>query len=75
MGFQIIDTEGGTSRSEVPDQDLGNIDHKHSQISRIVNRGLVDIHKIFQPPELFSVAEIEFNLETEAIIVNQFVIS
>ena len=74
MGFQVIDTEGRTSRAEVTDQELGNIDHKHGQVSRIVNRGLVHIHKIFQPPELFGVTKIELDLETEAIIVNQVII-
>ena len=75
MGFQIIDAEGRTGWSQVTDQDLRNVDHKHRQVSGIVNRGLVDIHKIFQSPELFGIAEIELNLEAEAIIVNQFVIS
>ncbi len=48
---------------------MGNIDHKHSQIGGVVNRELVNIHKIFQAPKLFGVTEIEFNLKTEAIIV------
>ena len=75
MCLEVIDTESRTGRAEVADQDLGNVNHKHRQVSRIVNRGLVDIHKVFQSPKLFGIAEIEFNLETEAIIVNQFVIS
>ena len=54
---------------------MRQVDHKHSQIGRIVNRDLVDIHKIFQPPELFGVAEIELDLEPEAVIVNQLIVS
>ena len=73
VGFEVVDTESGTSWLEVTDQDLGNIDHKHSQISRIVNRDLVDIHKIFQPPELFGVAEVELDLETKTVIVDEFI--
>ena len=64
LGFQVVDTKGWTSRSEVTDQELGNIDHKHCQVSGTVNRGLVDIHKIFQPPKLFGVTKIELDLET-----------
>jgi len=73
MSFEIIDTESGTGWPEVTDQDLGDIDHKHRQISGIVNRGLVDIHKIFQTPKLFGVAEVEFDLETKAVVVDEFI--
>ena len=72
-GFEVVDTESGTDGSEVTDQDFGNIDHKHGQISRIVKGDLVDVHKIFQSPVLFSVAEVEFNLEAEAVIVDEFI--
>ena len=61
--FEVVDTESRIIWSEVTDQDVGNIDHKHSQIGRIVNRELVDVHKIFQSPKLFGVAEVEFDLE------------
>ena len=54
---------------------MGQVDHKHSQVGRITNRSLGDIHKVFQPPELFSITEIELDLEPEAVIVNQFIIS
>ena len=73
MSLEIVDAEGGISGSELFEQDQRNINHKHSQISGIVNRDLVDIHKIFQPPKLFGVAKIEFDLETEAVIVDKFI--
>ena len=74
VGFKIVDTESGMSRSNLLNKDVRNINHKHSEVSGIANRKLVDIHKIFQAPELFGITKVEFNLETEAIIVNQFVI-
>jgi hypothetical protein len=52
----------------VTKQDLGNVDQKHGQVSRIVNRGLVNIHKIFQPPELFVITEIELDLATSTML-------
>ena len=73
MSFEVVDTEKGTGWSEVPDQDVRNIDHKHGKISGIVNGSLVDVHKIFQTPKLFGVAEVEFDLETKAVIVEEFV--
>ena len=42
-------------------------------MSGIVNRELIDIHKIFQAPKLFSVTEVEFDLETKAVIVDEFI--
>lgn len=73
VSFEVVDTESGAGRSEVVDQDVGEIDHKHGQIRSIVNRSLVDVHKIFQAPKLFGVTEVELDLETKAIIVDQFV--
>ena len=72
VGFEVIDAEGGLGGSELLDEGVRNINHEHSQISGIVNRELIDVHEIFQPPELFSIPEVEFNLKTEAIIVNEF---
>ena len=73
MSLEIIDAERGISRSKLINQNQRNINHKHRQIGCVINRELVDVHKIFQSPKLFSVAEVELDLETEAIIVNQFV--
>ena len=69
VGFEVVDTEGRVSWSEVTGEHLCQVDHEHRQIGGIVNRELLDIHEIFQTPELFSVTEIELDLETEAIIV------
>ena len=70
VGFKIVDAESGMSWSNVLNKSVRNINHKHSKVSRIVNRELFKVHKIFQTPELFGITEIEFNLEPEAVIVN-----
>ena len=72
-GFEVIDIESGTIGSKVTDEKLRNIDHKHSQISRIVEQDAVDVHKIFETSKLFGVAEVEFDLEAEAVIVDEFI--
>ena len=46
-----------------------------SKTCSIGNGSWCDIHKVFQAPELFGVAEAKLDLETQAVIVNQFVIS
>ncbi len=74
MGLEIVDTEEGASGSEMAYQGLRDIDHEHSQVGAIVNGDGFDIHEILQAPELFGVAEVELDLETQAIVVNELVI-
>ena len=53
--------------SKVTHQAMRKIDHEESEIHRISHSSLGDIHKIFQPPELFGISEIEFNLEPQRV--------
>lgn len=75
MSLQVIDTESGTGLLKISQQKPRQINHKHRQVSGIVNRTLLDIHKVFQAPELFGVPKIELELEPEAVILNQWLIA
>ena len=74
MSLKIVDTEERASGLEMAYQGLRDIDHEHSQVGAIVNRDGFDIHEILQAPELFGVAEVELDLETQAIVVDEPVI-
>ena len=54
---------------------LGEIDHKEGKANGIGDRRLFDIHEILQAPELFGISEIELDLESELVVVNELVIS
>jgi hypothetical protein len=74
VSFEVNDTEGRASGSEVGYQGLRDINHEHSQVGAIVNGDGFDVHEILQAPELFCVPEVELDLETKAIVVNESVI-
>ena len=75
VSFEVNDTEGRASGSEVGYQGLRDINHEHSQVGAIVNGDGFDVHEILQAPELFCVPEVELDLETKAIVVDELVIS
>jgi hypothetical protein len=47
---------------------------KKRQVHSIGNRSFLDVHKIFQAPVLFGSAEIELDLETQTVKLDQFFI-
>jgi len=53
---------------------LRNVDHEQRQVEGIGERYFLDIHKIFQAPKLLGVAEIELDLETQAVVINDLVV-
>ncbi len=57
----------------IAQQDIHQVHHKEREIGRIGDRRACHVHEIFQPPVLFSIAEGEFDLESQAVIVDEFV--
>ena len=50
----------------------GDIDHEHRKVDDIVYGCLFDVHKVPEPPILFCVSEVELDLKSEGIKVNDF---
>ena len=50
---------------------MGNVDHEERKADCVGDRSLFDGHEVLHTPELFGVAKVEFDLEAQAIVVNQ----
>src|SRR5690606_39735135 len=71
----VQDTEGGIILTEGTQKQLADIDHKEREVGGIGDRCLLNIHKILQAPVLFGVAEIELQLEAQAVVVNELLMA
>lgn len=71
VGFEVQDTEGRIILTEGTQEELADIDHEEGQVSGIGDRRWLNVHEILQAPVLFSVAEIELQLEAQAVVVNE----
>ena len=70
VGHEIEYTEDGLPRWPTLAQDKGEIDHEESQVGRLSDGGLFDIHEVLQPPVLLGVTEGELDLEPQGIVVD-----
>lgn len=59
----------GTQVLEAP---IGAVDHEHRESGRIGHRWGLNVHDVFPPPDLFGVADVELQLEVEALVVHEF---
>lgn len=72
MRFQIQNTKLRVEPLKAMQEAGTEVDHEEGQVGGIGHGGLSDIHKILQAPVLFGVAEIELDLEPQAVKVNHF---
>ena len=75
VGFQVKNAKIRMGCAEMAQQELAHQNEEQGEISGIGHRRLVGVHKVFQAPELFGITKIEFDLETQAVVVDQLVIS
>ena len=71
IGLEVEDRGLGMVEAKRLEQAMGEVNHKEGETSGIGDRGRLDGHKVFESPELFSIAEIKFNLKAQAVIVHQ----
>ena len=69
--FQIKHADRRMARTPVLQQPFGQVDHEQRQIGGIRHGSWMGVHEVLQPPVLFSIAEIELNLEAQPIIIDQ----
>jgi len=72
--FQISDAEIWIGLLKAPQECLWKIEQEECQVGSIGHGCLFDVHKIFQTPILFGVLEIEFDLEAQAVELDEFVL-
>jgi len=75
IGFQILDALVRLELSKRLQLSLTHIDLEKGKISSIGDGRFFDIHEIFQAPILFSVSEIEFDLKSQAVKLDDLIVS
>ena len=60
IGLEVEDRGLGMVEAKRLEQAMGEVNHKEGETSGIGDRGRLDGHKVFESPELFSIAEIKF---------------
>ena len=50
---------------------MDHVDHEQGEVGRIVHGSLLDIHKVLEAPILLGIAEIELDLEAQAVIIDK----
>src|SRR5258706_11619340 len=69
--FQIEHADRRVARADVLQHPFNQVDHEQRQVGSIRYTGRIGDHEILQPPILFGVAEVELQLETYPVIVDQ----
>ena len=73
ISFQVQDVAMRMGLTKITQQHLRKADHEQGQVEGVGQRDFFDIHEIFQTPILFSISEIEFDLKTKPVVVNEFI--
>ena len=72
--FQIQNTSVGMWPAKIGKLAMRKINHEERKVDCIGDGSLFDGHEVLHAPELFSVAEVELDLEAQAIVVNQGIV-
>ena len=71
MGLEVKNAEIRFALAVRLEQHREEVDHEESEIDGVGDSLLRDIHEILQSPILFGIAEVELNLEAQAVIIDQ----
>ncbi len=70
LGFKVEDAEIGLPVAIRFQKGGRQIDHQQGEVGGVGDGDGRDVHKVFQTPMLLAVAEIELNLETQAVVID-----